>query len=245
MRYVYLFDNMIVLPIVDQLQIAVCRVLQVRHYGVKDQSLDNMAPALAKFGDLFRKHGKYEHLALSLVHRHFKLNDGERIVAKQNSINSTIEMGPISEEEASNAIPYLLLPMKNEESKAGLAPLEYFSPIDDKHRACMEKELEAACDEEFLKEFLALAKTHQVDGVYGLMLRSRDTLPIQRHVEAYLEGPGKQDRSLVVEIVSKEKYESLSDIARVAWVFEKEVGSKAKEASGCYGYWCCRVCSSH
>lgn len=135
--------------------------------------------------------------------------------------------------------------MKRESGDVGLAPLEYVLPCDGEHRMQLEKELEAACDEAFLDEFVALASECSVDGVYGLMVRSRDTLDVNRDTEAYLESPGKKPRSLVVEIVPKSRYEERSDITMVAWAFEASAGSKPLEAGNCWGYWCCSYCVNH
>lgn len=230
---------------VDTFNTAVGDFHDVRRYGDKHQDLNAMGPTIEKFGVLFRKYGKQDHLALSLAHRHFKLNEGERKVAKQDKFKSTIEIGPISGEDAQQqqVLPYLLMPMKKECGEVGLAPLEYVLPCDSGHRSRLEEELKSACDEAFLQEFVELALVSSMEGVYGLMVRSRDTLTVDKEKEAYLESTGSQPRSLKVEIVPKSEYEGRKDITMVAWVFEKCAGSKAVEAGSCWGYWCCSYCS--
>lgn len=90
---------------VDTFNSAVGDFHDVRRYGDKNQDLNAMGPTIERFGNLFRKYGKQDHLALSLAHRHFQLHEGERKVAKHNKIKSSINIGPTTGEKA-QILPY-------------------------------------------------------------------------------------------------------------------------------------------
>ena len=194
----------------------------VRHFGDKD--LADMVPIINKFGDLFLKHGMEKHAALSLSHRHFMLNPGERKLARQPN-QTTLQIKAVPEAEADGALPYLLLPVwKTKGSEASLVPLEYVIHEDKDQADLLRKDIDAVCNQEFLSKFLDLAMANSVNSVYGLTLLSRDTLTYEKTTHTTLEGSGQEPRSLVVRVVPKGGEENMrgEDVTTVAWAFSKD-----------------------
>lgn len=206
----------------------------VRHYGDKD--LGDMLPIINKFGDLFIKHGVEKHAGLSLSHRHFKLKEGEKKLARQPD-RSTLIIKAVPEDEATRALPYLLLPVAGSAGNGPqLVPLEYVLHEDAAQMKSLEGDIERVCNEEFLQEFLELAAANKVDGVYGLTLASRDTLEVNKQTHGTLEGSGCQPRSLVVKVIRKDddSDENNKDITTVAWKFKEDaVTGKVVPISAC------------
>lgn len=210
---------------------------KVRHLGDIDKNLSSMLPIINKFGDIFIKHGIEKFAGLTLIHRHFLLKAGEYKVAKQTE--NELHIGAIAfpgddKLMSENINPYMFLPRDiGEKEVLDLYPLEFVHHLDLSNITQIKAEIEAIQNVAFLRDFHEVAKAEGVEGIYGIILHSRDNISFDKKFQTLIEGSGTDDRSLVVKVIPREELKG-SDSTTVGWSFHKNCQGKVFPMAQCY-----------
>merc|ERR1712125_256531 len=114
-----------------------------------------------------------------------------------------------------------------------LYPLEFVHHSDLNDITQIKAEIEAIKNKAFLRDFHEVAKAEGVEGIYGIILRSRDNISFDKKFQTLIEGSGTNDRSLVVKVVSREELNE-SDSTTVGWSFHKNGQGKVFPMAQCY-----------
>lgn len=195
----------------------------VRKYGDRNKKYYDMLDTVNAFGDLYCKHDMESTAGLSLSHRHFDLKEGEmKIAAQVDDQLLRIKATPTHAiPVGAKVLPYLFQPIKDENGKVCLVPLEFVIHEDPKHIEALDREIKAICDPAFLQAFWALAESRNVQGLYGVFLMSRHFLRYSSN-EGTVEGSGEGDRILEVKVVPKREILDEPDSTTVGWSFRKD-----------------------
>lgn len=139
----------------------------------KSEWLEEQAP---KFGEIICKHGLHSVFGVALLHRHFNLNENERLIRNYTSSEFSVSCG--RRDYAENTIPYIWRSRRNG-SGTDLFPLEYCDP-NPKLRKIAEAHWQHSLRRpEFFEEFFELVYELDAENVVCLVaLYQKDAFTI-------------------------------------------------------------------
>lgn len=200
---------------------------------------DQKKNVLNRLGEIIRRHGVEKYVGAALIHKHFPLNLGERIVEKVESHGSLL----IAEKnlDETELTPYLW-----HLSQAGTGVDFEWRPVEYVRSSDLPNEVrELAYDlptrSTLLQELAVALIEAQAQDTFGIALLHRQRIEFDRDHQLLLESPGPIPRSLVVNAVNSSR-SAEDDYTQTYWHFD--VGGEAL-AAGCDGHGCAGYCSMH
>lgn len=172
--------------------------------------------AIRDVGNFIKSHGYADVVALGLLHRHFALNHGERVVEVLEQRRSVIS--PAAEDPSELAVPYFYMFEQRGLDSYHLHPLEYVllpSASSDAKRD-IEKVLR---DTAFLVEFGKKLSQHGLLNTHGLFLHHRPNLPANSQT---LETSGVAARELHVRPIEECDTTGLDVLRTSVWDFRAQ-----------------------
>lgn len=196
--------------------------------------LKDKPSVLDGFGEIVRAHQVEEFLGAALIHKHFPLGEGERLVeeVKHDSTFLSPESG-ISEDELTPYLwhltcagqTFLWTPMEFVISATVPPKVREFARELPKRTAFLRQ----------LAEFLA---AHEAQDIIGLSMLHRHNVQFDRTAELLLETPGPRERTLEVRPVNAATTVT-DDWTRTYWHFDL---SAKGVINACSLHACYRVC---
>lgn len=163
--------------------------------------------------DIFVRHGVQSSIGLTLLHNHFRLNDGDKMV-NYGAVAYPWAMGTASEETVRNVYPLAWRFTDGD----GIAPYEfgYVQGGSD------EPELQTKSLAPFLEELHEVLKAHALTGLFGLRL-----------LDATVAMPGVEFTSGNANITLPREAFAAEEGRNVEalWVFEKSLEGASSEAT--------------
>ena len=144
------------------------------------------------FGKIVRAHQMQKFMGASLIHKHFPLRDGERIVEEVRQDGTfTAPVHGVSDEAVT---PYLWHLTRQDQAFVW-TPVEFV--VSDTVPLKVRTFADALPGKTaFLRELAEFLTDHEAQNTFGLSMLHRHHVQFDRKTEALLETPGPDDRSL-------------------------------------------------
>jgi len=208
----------------------------LNEFNLAKQCLHERQENLAELGNIICSHHLHEIVGIGLLHKHFDLEPGERLV--EEFVGNSSYIKPCSEEECSDSIPYLW--------KAELAPggddWRYY-PLEFANcsSAGVAQKAEAVMsNRDFLLEMTAKLDELELANTFGLALFHREAMKLDEG-EILVEMTDEQNRILTCAPVAVEQM-AQETLTQTLWQFSPS--QTAHVVSQCYRH-CIQHCFRH
>ncbi|WP_369362981.1 hypothetical protein AB5L52_06720 [Streptomyces sp. CG4] len=192
---------------------------------------------LCPVGSVIVKHGLEEKMGVSLLHKHFPLEDGEILSRSFDTPGRTITMRPVPKQRKSNAVPYLWRAVRESGGKFAYYPLEF-----------VEREYAEELDGFRLDEHLGLLQDmayelekYNLLNVFGIATLNITKLR-ENDDELLVETTDSVTRTLTVKPEPGPVPED-EELTETLWTFGPV--NQANEEAACKGTHCAGHCHGH
>lgn len=179
--------------------------------------LQQLGPAVTSLGDIICEYELHEHVAANLLHKHFSLLKGERVVRETN--NGIAYMRPCSYDDnpPENVLPYLWQFADGQQGRH-FYPLEFaIYSVEDVEIAKTQIEL-ISSNAQFLKEFANRLWQLGLEDIFGIAARSSRLELVLPPGHELLETTDSINRVLTLEAVDEKTLRD-ADTTETLWIF--------------------------
>jgi hypothetical protein len=193
---------------------------------------------LDELGRIIRRHGLQKHVGAALIHKHFPLQAGERVVESVSTTHSILRAVDTSDETA--LVPYLWHLSRTDNDNLEWTPVEFVFAADVNDQV---RKLASAFHQQntLLTELGNVIAATGAQETIGISILHRQIIDFDRDEQILLESPGAEDRTLVVLPVARKRTAD-DDYTQTYWHFDIE--ESAIEA-GCSQHGCAGYCNNH
>lgn len=124
------------------------------HFNIAKKCVDNLSGAIEKLGGVIKKHN-LSHAGVALLHKHFDITHDEILVESEADTTSELSPSDIKLHAEGSLTPYMW--KVTEDGK--FAPVEFTCTVEEK---IVNRIKEVQTSDQFLKEFIAMAKELKV-----------------------------------------------------------------------------------
>ena len=210
------------------------------YWDVKEQSTWVEKNA-HKFGDVICQHGLHDVFGIALLHSHFKLNPGERLVRNYTNCRFSVAIGRGDFNET--CVPYMWYIPPFDKGAIEIFPLEFCSVDGDTRRKVMAHEVHAQKMPEFFRDFSELIKREHAHNKVALMaMFQREMFQISEN-ESLFEETHERNRLITLHVGESYKEDDYpTDAIRTSWSFSPSASliDSVNCMSHCYAH-----CRSH
>lgn len=193
---------------------------------------------LDELGTIIRQHGLQRYVGVALIHKHFDLQDGERVVERVDANGSILQ--PVLETDESVLTPYLWHLSRLDDVRFQWTPME-FVLSDNVPAQVNDLAREFPSRKSFITELAEVLIRAEAQDTFGISFLHRQRIGFDHEEQILLESPGPTRRTLIVSPVARERTTD-HDYTQTYWHFDIDSSSFA---AGCDQHGCAGYCSLH
>mmetsp|Transcript_23140 Transcript_23140/g.53542 ORF Transcript_23140/g.53542 Transcript_23140/m.53542 type:complete len:235 (-) Transcript_23140:391-1095(-) len=145
------------------------------HFNDLPSETPEEALSIQPLGSILKKHGLQDQVGIFLSHRHFDLEEGEKLVARHRA--ETVHIAP--EQNETGAWPYFYQISQDDLGGVLLRPMEFLAKPSEAFKA----KHAAVTSAGFLHDYVAALKQHQLLPKFGLFILHREEVVGNRTLE--------------------------------------------------------------
>mmetsp|Transcript_15765 Transcript_15765/g.27206 ORF Transcript_15765/g.27206 Transcript_15765/m.27206 type:complete len:234 (+) Transcript_15765:51-752(+) len=145
------------------------------HFNDLPSETPEEALSIQPLGSILKKHGLQDQVGIFLSHRHFDLEEGEKLVARHRA--ETVHIAP--EQNETGAWPYFYQISQDDLGGVLLRPMEFL----DKPSEAFKARHAAATSNMFLQDYASVLSEHKMMSTIGLFVLHREDVAGNRTLE--------------------------------------------------------------